>query len=294
MFARAMRERADPPSNPAHSGAAPVPRGRWSWRVGTFFGIETRIHVTFVLLLALIAWVSWQSVPSWVAMFVTIGFVVAIFGSVLLHEYGHALMARRFGIGTREIILLPIGGVAQLTSMPRDAKQEFWVAIAGPLVNVVIAAILAIVVYGVGPIVGLPGVESGLLDSLLWANVGLAIFNMLPAFPMDGGRVFRAALELRWGRLKATEIAVLLGRVIAVGLGLWGLYGNPMLVLIAVFVWVAAGRELGMVRKRAELEAQLHEIGLTPDQWREVQHWLAVGRPFEIRVVHHRPPNEGW
>jgi Zn-dependent protease len=294
MFARAMRESDDAAHGAATSGAQPVPRRRWSWRVGTFFGIETRIHVTFVLLLAFVAWASWQSVPSWIAMFVTTGFIVAIFGSVLLHEYGHALMARRYGIGTREIILLPIGGVAQLTGMPRDARQEFWVAIAGPLVNVAIALVLAVVVYGIGPSSIIPEVVLGLLDSLLWANVGLAVFNMLPAFPMDGGRVFRAALELRWGRLRATEIAVAIGRFLAVCLGFWGLYGNPMMVLIAVFVWVAAGRELVMVRKRAELEAQLHEIGLSPEQWREVQHWLAVGRPFEIRVVHHRPPNEGW
>jgi len=289
-----MHETSGPTHDSSHTAVQPVPRRRWSWRIGTFFGIETRVHVTFVLLLALVAWASWQSVPSWLAMIVTTGFVVTIFGSVLLHEYGHALMARRFGIGTREIILLPIGGVAQLSELPRDARQELWVAIAGPLVNVAIASLLAVVVYGIGPTAGLPPVALGLMESLLWANVGLAVFNMLPAFPMDGGRVLRAGLELRWGRLRATEISVVLGRVLAVGLGAWGLYGNPMLVLIAVFVWVAAGRELALVRKRAELEAQLAELGLSPAQWREVQHWLAVGRPFEIRVVHHRLPDDRW
>lgn len=263
---------------------------RWSWRLGSIAGIETQVHASFLLILAWAAWNAWSIQPSVIGAGVAVLFVMALFGCVLLHELGHALMARRFGIGTRSITLLPIGGVAQLEGMPKDARQELWVAIAGPAVNVAIAAVLSLVLAvlgGLGVLVSgaaVPATVLGLavvfLSALMWANIVLAVFNMLPAFPMDGGRVLRAALSMRSGdRLAATEIAVKVGKVLAVGLALYGLFvsGNPFLALIAVFVWFTGQRELEGVRREAELERMRRSMVIDPDTLAELRRWMAAG-----------------
>jgi Zn-dependent protease len=183
-----------------------------------------------------------------------VGLVLAIFGCVVLHELGHALTARRFGIGTRDITLFPIGGVARLERIPERPWEEFLIAIAGPAVNGVIAvllyALLALTNLGSGLREMAWYAETGdFLATLMFANIVLGGFNLLPAFPMDGGRVLRALLSYRLGRLRATEIAAGLGMFMALCLGMWGIFsGQLLLVLLAIFVYFAGQQELAMVR----------------------------------------------
>ncbi|MCA9701497.1 MAG: site-2 protease family protein, partial [Myxococcales bacterium] len=208
-----------------------------------------------------------------------------------LHEFGHALVARRFGIGTRRITLLPIGGVAELEGTPADPRAELWIALAGPAVNLAIAAALALVGVVTG-VFAAGGPLAMVVNSLLWANVMLGAFNLIPAFPMDGGRVFRAWMTRRHGRRRATEMAAKLGRLLAVGFGLWGIFGsNPVLVLVAVFVYFAAGRELAMAMREPTVDPRMSH----PDPFqRTAPHTVTEvvldpwGRPVR-RVVVVRP-----
>ncbi|MCA9706754.1 MAG: site-2 protease family protein, partial [Myxococcales bacterium] len=224
-------------------------RGRWSWPIGRVRGIDLRVHATFLLLLAWLGVLSWQEHGQWLMVALEVAFTVALFGCVVLHELGHALVARRYGIATRDITLLPIGGVARLERMPTDGWQELWIALAGPAVNVALVVVLLGLMAVVGPV--------SVLERLALANVALAVFNLLPAFPMDGGRVLRAALAVRQGRLEATRKAVAIGRGFAVVFGLLGLWLNPVLLLIAVFVWFAASGELMDVELHAAAEHRL-------------------------------------
>jgi stage IV sporulation protein FB len=219
-------------------------------------GIPTRIHASFALVLLWIGFSTWGEAHSGLAVMFGIGFALAVFACVLLHEFGHALVARRFGIETRRITLLPIGGVAELERSPEDPRAEMWIAAAGPAVNFAIAGVLALIGLSFGIFAG-SGLLSVVLSGLLWANLMLGAFNLVPAFPMDGGRVFRAWAAKRYSRVRATQMATKLGRALAFGFGLWGLYAsNPMLVLIAAFVWFAAGRELASVERMAAFEAE--------------------------------------
>ena len=180
---------------------------------------------------------------------VAILFTLAIFGCVLLHELGHALAARQFGILTRNITLLPIGGVAALERMPRKSLQELWIAVAGPLVNVAIALTLVVGLL----LIPLPtgSVILAFVSNLVVANVILVVFNMIPAFPMDGGRVLRSLLAMKMDYVRATQIAATVGQVCAIGLGLLGLFlGDVLLVLIGCFVFFAARAEKNFVAAR--------------------------------------------
>ncbi len=210
---------------------------RGSWKLGRFAGVDAYVHWTFALLLGWAALTSWNGAGSVVAVGIGIAFLLAVFGSVLLHELGHALAARRHGVRTRNILLTPIGGIASLEGMPASGRAELEVALAGPVVNVGLAAALALVHQ-------LSGWSAfGLIEGLMWANVSLALFNMLPAFPMDGGRALRALLATRIGPRAATRAAVRLGKAVAVVMAIAGLVYNPMLVMIAVFVWFAGSAE---------------------------------------------------
>ncbi|MDA7965284.1 site-2 protease family protein [Ruegeria sp.] len=225
----------------------------WSFSLGRLLGSELRVHVTFFLLLAWVGFAAYSS-GGWPAVIDNILFVLALFACVVAHEFGHALMARRYGIRTPDITLLPIGGLARLERMPEKPMQEVWVALAGPAVNIVIWIIL--VALGAGmPIEAMAQLDTpgaGLLNRLAYINLLLAAFNMIPAFPMDGGRVFRALLCLKMDRVTATRIAAVAGQLVAIGLGFLGLTsGNPVLVLIAVFVFVAANAESQDVAMRA-------------------------------------------
>ncbi|NCO93110.1 MAG: site-2 protease family protein, partial [Armatimonadetes bacterium] len=165
---------------------------KWSWKIGELSGIGIYVHGTFLMLLAWVALSHLMSGHSVAAAMSGLLFVVTLFAIVVLHELGHALMAKRFGIATRDITLLPIGGMARLERMPEDPKQELLVSLAGPAVNVVLGAGLFVILTlmkGATAFTGLTLVGGALLTKLLWVNVALAGFNLLPAFPMDGGRV---------------------------------------------------------------------------------------------------------
>jgi Zn-dependent protease len=229
---------------------------KWSTRIGTFAGISVYVHTTFLILIAWVAFAHWQTEHSVAAAVKGVTFVVALFGCVVLHEFGHALTAKRFGIKTRDITLLPIGGLARLERMPDDPRQEFWVALAGPAVNVVLAAALFVLLRATDTSAPLStvGVTSGsFLQRLMMVNVVLAAFNMLPAFPMDGGRVLRAMLAIRMDYTRATQLAANIGQGMALVFGLIGLFTNPFLIFIALFVWIGAGQEAALTQMKSAL-----------------------------------------
>jgi Zn-dependent protease len=223
---------------------------RWSFPIATIRGTEVRIHVTFLLLLALYGAGS----PSLVAALWIVGFICSLFFCVLLHEFGHVTAARAFGIRTPNITLYPIGGAAYMERLPKNPWHEVVIALAGPLVNVVIAGVLwGLIGLGVLPVVpmeefGAPSVGSYVL-MLALGNSVLAVFNMIPAFPMDGGRVLRALLAIRFSYERATQIAAFVGQGLAVGGGFYAiLNGQWLLALIATFIYFVAGREAQYVK----------------------------------------------
>ena len=227
---------------------------KWSLKLGRYAGIDVFMHFTFFLLLAWVALIHWQQGQSLIAAIAGVGFILAIFLCVVLHEYGHALMARRYGIKTRDIILLPIGGVARLEKMPANPIQELWVALAGPAVNVVIAIGLFLwlrFTASLEPLQSLTVTAGPFLERLLVVNIFMIVFNMIPAFPMDGGRVLRAILATRQEYGKATQTAATIGQGIAVLFGFLGLLYNPFLLFIALFVWIGAAQEARMTQLKS-------------------------------------------
>jgi Zn-dependent protease/CBS domain-containing protein len=225
----------------------------WSLNIGSVAGTAVRIHVTFLLFLAWIFGVSYMSggpQAAWSGLL----FMVLLFLCVLLHEFGHIFTARAFGVRTPDVILLPIGGVARLERIPEQPSQEFLIAIAGPAVNVAIAALLVLAggaSLDLNHFVSIESAIAGLVDRLAEVNLFLAVFNLIPAFPMDGGRVLRALLAARFGYVRATEIAASIGQGVAFLLGFLGLFGNPLLIFIAIFVYLAANSEAHLVAIRA-------------------------------------------
>ena len=229
---------------------------KWSWKVGRFAGIDVYIHSTFFLLLAFIGLTNWLANRNVAGTLAGVGFMLALFGCVLLHEFGHALTARRYGIQTRDITLLPIGGVARLERMPEDPRQELWVALAGPAVNVVIAGALYLWLASqslLEPITSLSLSQGSFLERVMLVNVTLVLFNLLPAFPMDGGRIVRALLAMRMEYTRATQIAATLGQGMALIFGFIGLFSNPFLLFIAFFVWIGAAQEASLVQMKTAL-----------------------------------------
>ncbi|MCB9076428.1 MAG: site-2 protease family protein [Anaerolineaceae bacterium] len=230
----------------------------WSFKIGKLFGIDLKVHFTFLLILIWGAFNYGGSAGPLYGILVTL----ALFTLVVLHELGHSLAAMWYGIPVKDITLLPIGGVARLERMPEKPVQELVVAIAGPAVNVVLAALLLPVVLALGfSGVGMYGLtlmmEPGLLGLstfLLFANVSLVIFNMIPAFPLDGGRVLRAALGLFTTYQKATQIAVSIGRALAILLGIFAIYNHEIfLAFIAFFIFMAGSQEGQAVAARSLL-----------------------------------------
>lgn len=225
----------------------------WSLNIGSIAGTVIRIHITFVLFLAWIfagSYISGGAAAAWSGLL----FMLALFACVVAHEFGHIFTARAFGVATPYVTLLPIGGVAQLERIPEKPSEEFLVAIAGPLVNVAIALVL-IVFFGANlsqsAAASVDNAHIPLVDRLAAVNLFLAVFNMIPAFPMDGGRVLRAALAAKLGYVRATELAASIGQWVAFGLGFIGLFYNPILIFIAIFVYLAAASEAHMVALRA-------------------------------------------
>lgn len=212
-------------------------------------GTEVRIHPTFFLLLAWIGVVHWFR-GGLADAISGIFFILVLFLCVIFHEFGHIFMAKRFGIHSPQITLLPIGGVASMERMPEKPQEEILIALAGPFVNLIIVALL---VYGFGvdlSVEHLSRVEEApqdLFTQVALANLVLLVFNLIPAFPMDGGRVLRATLTFNLGYKRATQIAASIGQALAIFLGVIGLIGNPFLILIALFIFLSASGESGYV-----------------------------------------------
>lgn len=243
----------------------------WSLPIGRFGPTILRVHLTFFLLLAWIGLSAWQR-GGLSAARDSLLFIVLVFTCVVLHEFGHILVARRFGIETPDVTLLPIGGVAAMGRMADKPEQELAIAIAGPMVNVVIAALLFFVLGTIRPddVVRIDDPAVSLFARLAAANIFLVVFNMIPAFPMDGGRVLRALLAMKFGRAKATRLAAGLGQILALVFGFLGLFGNPLLIFIAIFVYIAAASEAQMTafaeatRGLAVQDAMARRFGALP------------------------------
>lgn len=260
---------------------------KWSWKLTRVAGIDIFVHSTFLILIVWIALSYWQTAGTLTAVINGVGFILALFACVVLHEFGHALTARRYGIRTRHITLLPIGGVAALERMPEDPKQEIIVALAGPAVNVVIALALWMLLTlsnGFIPVDQLNLTDGPFLERLMAINIMIAVFNMLPAFPMDGGRVLRASLAMRMDHAAATGIAAKIGQGLALGLGFLGLLYNPFLMFIALFVWIGAAAEAGSAQMKSSLygmdvgRAMLTDFQtLSPDE--------SLGRAIELTLA---------
>lgn len=246
-----------------------------SWKLGRFVGIDVHIHWSFWLLM-LFYTLSATLAGGLTSGLMTALFVALVFACVLAHEFGHALAAAGYGIPTRDITLLPIGGLARLERMPEDPKQELVIALAGPLVNVVIAAALIFSQWLSGLAVTTSPeaiADEGLLAPLVAANIVLVLFNMLPAFPMDGGRVLRSLIAMRTTHLRATEIAARVGRWMALLFFMIGLMtGQFTLVLVSIFVFMAGMGELLAARGRAMAAAG----GAAPFTWA----WSVQRDPF--------------
>jgi len=271
---------------------------KWSWKVGRIAGIDLRIHATFLLILAWAAMAGYSASRTGSGALGGVLFILALFLSVVLHEFGHALTARRFGVSTRDITLLPIGGIAHLAEMPRKPSQELRVALAGPAVTLAIIIVLYLGLYlaGRSPFVSTQRLLTNpgdFFSQLMWANITVFVFNLLPAFPMDGGRVLRAVLAFRLDYGRATAVAARIGQAFALVFAIFGLLFNPFLVLIALFVWLAAAAEAAEAQQHTSLEGvpvervMIRDVQtLTPhDPLRVALHYAISGFQHDFPVL---------
>ena len=229
---------------------------KWSWKLGSPFGIDVHVHASFLLLLAWVGFGAYSDTHSALAVLVSVLFISALFCLVVMHEYGHALTARHFGIRTQRITLYPIGGVAMLQSMPTKPREQLLIALAGPAVNFVLAGIIALGLALTGtPLLALRTITDqpgALASGMFWANIVMGSFNLLPALPMDGGRVLRAVLAMRTDPLRATSIAASVAKLLAVLMFGYAMYsGTTMLAVIAVVVWIGSNAERRMAAHQA-------------------------------------------
>ncbi len=226
-------------------------------RIGSLRGIDIEVHATLVLLLLWVAVARWIADHDLVGTVTTVGFIAALFVCILLHELGHAMAARRLGIRTLRITLSPVGGIASLERLPEEPRHELLIALAGPAVSAALALVFGALAWlSKGSFVTsavVPATGGAFLAALATLNGTLVLFNMLPALPLDGGRVFRAVLAMRMSFMKATELAATVARVMALLLAIAGMFWNPMLIVVAYFVWVGATQEATSARARAVL-----------------------------------------
>jgi len=222
---------------------------KWSLHIGKIFGIKVLIHWTFLILIGWIFLMHFRMGHGFSEGFTGMLFILAIFACVVLHEFGHSLTAMRFGVQTQDITVYPIGGIASLESMPTKPAQELQVAIAGPAVNLIIAGILWIHLKSTGQTFNLEAMQNIRLTgaafaaNLMYANIILAAFNLIPAFPMDGGRVLRSLLAMKIEPVKATSFAAKTGQVLAIVFVFFGFFFNFWLVFIGLFIFLGAGAE---------------------------------------------------
>jgi Zn-dependent protease len=261
---------------------------KWSWNIGTFAGIKVYMHATFPLLLGWISVTHWVQVHALLPVLLGSGFILAVFLCVVLHEYGHALTARRFGIATKDITLLPIGGVGRLERIPNKPNQELWVALAGPAVNIAIAAGLSfylLLTDQFEPVQQIGLTHGMFLERILFANVFLAGFNLIPGFPMDGGRILRALLAKHMKYARATLIAATIGQASAIALGFIGLFTNPLLVFVALFVWIGAAQEVSFVQANSLLESVMFVLGGWQQDFPVVDRGQVVGMLLRADMI---------
>jgi len=256
---------------------------RSSVRLGRVFGIPISLHLTFLLFVALLGMVyAFQGGPK--AAVAGVSFILALFLSVTLHELGHSLVARGFGVKVRGIVLLPIGGVSEMEEMPEQPSREFLIALAGPATSVLLGLALGVaslLLYGRAATFQTTVTGGLFLPNLARVNLLLAIFNLLPGFPMDGGRIFRALLANVMPFDRATAIAAAVGRVFAIGLGLVGLFTNIWLTFIAVFIYFGASSEANQVR----IKSALHDVPVSRVMATTFQ-TLSPGDPVSRAVEH--------
>ena len=259
---------------------------KWSLKIGRFSGIDVRMHITFILLIGWVAFIYWRQGQSVAAAVAGIIFILAVFLCVVLHEFGHALAARRYGIKTRDIILLPIGGVARLEKLPSNPLQELLVALAGPAVNVVIAATIFVWIRLSGSIeiFNFSATADPLLQRMLYVNLFMVAFNMIPALPMDGGRALRAVLAMLTEHRRATQIAASIGQGIAVFFGIVGLLYNPLLLAVAFFVWIGASQEAGAARMQSAVDGVPVEQAMLTD-FRTLEKHDSLDRAVEMTLA---------
>ncbi len=267
---------------------------RLSWRIGRVAGIDLYVHVTFLAVFLLFG-----GGPD---SFFNLVLVLSVFGCVLLHELGHALMARRFGIQTADITLYPIGGVARLARLPRAPGAELLISLAGPAVNFAIAAVLALLVPAGAVTLGSATGLGRYLSDLMLVNLGLGLFNLIPAFPMDGGRVLRALLSGYLGRARATSVAARIGQFLAIAFGIAAIVvtGSLLHLALAAFIFFAARAEEAHVlwEERRGRRATVHQDGIwtAPPGY----HWVDRGdgvwqlAPMVVHVGPRAPSNSPW
>ena len=230
---------------------------KWSWKLGSIAGIDIRIHTTFLLLLFWIGLLAYQHHHNLFSALEGILFTTAIFVTVVLHELSHALTARLFGIQTKNILLLPIGGIAQMEKIPEKPWEGLLVSLAGPAVNFLLAGIIFVFLLITGSSIQPQSslfVEGSFWTRFMWVNISIAVFNLLPAYPMDGGRALRSFLAFWLSPLQATQIAATLGQLMAVAFFFLGLFFSPLLMLIALFIGMGASTEASMAKFKAETE----------------------------------------
>jgi Zn-dependent protease/CBS domain-containing protein len=265
--------------------AAPRPRSWWTWNLGRIAGIPIRMHLTLLILLVWIASTYMLQGAGLSTTALGVLLVMTIFVVIVVHELGHALVARKFGIATRDIMLLPVGGIASLERTPEKPYQELLVAIVGPLINLAIALVLV-------------PFDNLFVRQLMWINIGLAVFNLLPAFPMDGGRVLRAVLSMRMGHERATDVAAKLGKFFAIVIGFAGLFYSPMLLVIAFVVWIGASQERALVQLKSAITgvpvsaAMLRRVeSVSPEQpLEDAAAMLLRGGLNQLPVIDHGHP----
>lgn len=230
---------------------------KWSLKIGKVKDIGIYVHASFLILVAWIGFIYYIQTKTLSGVLDGVLFIIVLFSIVVMHELAHALTAKKFGIKTRDIILLPIGGMSRMERIPEKPIHELLIAIAGPLSNIVLAIVIYIGLFFSNHQVDWQNyspLTSQFFEKLFVINVVLAIFNLLPAFPMDGGRVLRAALALKLNYVRATNIAAQIGQFFSIFLGILGLMYNPILVLIAVFIWIGAASESSMIQLKKALQ----------------------------------------